>query len=274
MKKCFCIFIIIFMINNLFAESDVIKPIIKIKDIPLPKGYKRLNYDLNSYEYWLSSRPLKKTGSKVYLFNGKLKNNQNVHYAVIDIDVGNKNLQQCADAVIRLRSEYLYSQNLYEKISFGFVNGFKAEYSKWRRGYSIKVNNNKCCWIPVNQNQSDYTGFRKYLDIVFSYANSFSLQKEMSGITKISDINIGDVFIQGGFPGHAVIVVDLAVNTSNDFDKIFLLAQSYMPAQDIHILKNITDENLTPWYNVNFQNELITPEWTFYKNDLYRFKKK
>ena len=52
----------------------------------------------------------------------------------------------------------------------------------------------------------------------------------------IENIEIGDVFIQGGFPGHAIIVVDLAENEVGE--KCFLVAQSYMPAQEIHVLKN------------------------------------
>jgi len=44
--------------------------------------------------------------------------------------------------------------------------------------------------------------------------------------TNIEEINIGDVFIVGGSPGHAVIVVDMAQNDNNE--KIFLLAQSYI----------------------------------------------
>ena len=47
----------------------------------------------------------------------------------------------------------------------------------------------------------------------------------------------GDVFIKGGSPGHAVIVVDVAIYTQTG-KKVFLLAQSYMPAQQIHILVN------------------------------------
>ena len=88
-------------------------------------------------------------------------------------------------------------------------------------------------------------------------------------------MEIGDVFIRGGFPGsgspgHAIIVVDMAVNT-NDGTGISLLAQSYMPAQEIHILKNPTDLSLSPWYKVDFGDSLYTPEWIFHKNELKRF---
>ncbi len=79
-------------------------------------------------------------------------------------------------------------------------------------------------------------------------------------------MEIGDVFIQGGSPGHAVIVVDLVVNSTTG-EKRFLLAQSYMPAQDIHVLKN--PNSTDSWYSMS---EVIeTPEWTFRSSDLKRF---
>ena len=53
--------------------------------------------------------------------------------------------------------------------------------------------------------------------------------------------------------------------------KIFLLAQSYMPAQDIHVLVNPMDENLSPWYEVNEENKILTPEYLFYRNELKRW---
>src|SRR5262245_19513806 len=71
----------------------------------------------------------------------------------------------------------------------------------------------------------------------------------------------GDVFIQAGYPGHAVIVVDVAKDRQGH--KVFLLAQSYMPAQDMQILRNPELRALGPWYDANFGAILRTPEWTF-----------
>jgi hypothetical protein len=50
-----------------------------------------------------------------------------------------------------------------------------------------------------------------------------------------------------------------------------LIAQSYMPSQEIHILKSF--EEFSPWYKVE-EKELHTPEWTFPKGSLRRFKNK
>jgi len=107
------------------------------------------------------------------------------------------------------------------------------------------------------------------MELIFNYAGTLSLSKEMKAIT-IDQLNIGDVFIKGGSPGHAVIVVDVATNSETGA-KIFLLAQSYMPAQEIQLLKNPSNEDLSPWYSTDFGDVLNTPEWTFYKNELKRF---
>jgi hypothetical protein len=88
-------------------------------------------------------------------------------------------------------------------------------------------------------------------------------------ITDVKNIEIGDIFIKGGSPGHAVIVVDLALNSAGE--KRFLLAQSYMPAQDIHVLKNPKNAQLSPWFSTDFGDVLETPEWDFKKEQLKRF---
>ena len=87
----------------------------------------------------------------------------------------------------------------------------------------------------------------------------------------LDDIRIGDVFIQGGFPGHAILVVDLAISETTGRIAI-MLAQSYMPAQDIHILLNPASRRKQPWYIAGDDDTLYTPEWTFEWTDLKRFQ--
>ena len=89
-------------------------------------------------------------------------------------------------------------------------------------------------------------------------------------MSPIWDCNgLGYVFIKGGYPGHAVIVMDVAENETGE--KVFLLAQSYMPAQDMHILKNPNNPALSPWYSIDETQDLRTPEWTFSWDQLRRF---
>ena len=233
-----------------------------------PEGYERINEEINSFAGYLRNLPLKPHGSKVLYYDGREKR-RDVHEAVIDMDVGDRDLQQCADAVMRLRAEYLYKTGQYEKVHFNFTNGFNAEYIKWRQGNRISVNGNDVSWVEGAGHSEDYETFRKYLDIVFAYAGTQSLAGELKRVD-VSDIQIGDVFIKGGSPGHCVIVIDMAHNRDTE-EKVFLLAQSYMPAQDIHVLKNTQDKSISPWFSEDFGDVLVTPEWTFEKDQLMRF---
>lgn len=224
-----------------------------------PIGFERKAVDSNSFTHYLRNLPLKPEGSKVKYFNGETKY-IDVYEAVVDMEITNKDLQQCADAIMRLRGEYFYSIKAYDKISFTLTNGFIVDYSEWMKGNRVVVNGNKTSWRTTTEPSNTYKEFRKYMDFVFTYAGTLSLSKQLHP-KNIKDISPGDVFILGGSPGHAVMVVDVAENNSGE--KIFMLAQSYMPAQETQILKNLNDTQLSPWYSANIVGSLQTPEWTF-----------
>jgi hypothetical protein len=202
-----------------------------IGSIPTPSGYTRVQTD--GFGTYLRKIDLKKDKT-VYLYNGQRKANQDAQYAVLDVSVGDQDLQQCADAVMRLRGEYLLS--IGKRPSFRAVSGKYITYNFPDKYYSTK-----------------------YFENVFSFCNSYSLEQQMTH-TPIHNIKIGDVLIKGGFPGHVVIVVDMAVNARGE--KVMMLAQSYMPAQDIHVLKGPIDG---VWYPVR-DGVIDTPEWTFQSN--------
>lgn len=213
-----------------------------IHSIPAPPGYKFIESDSNSFVNWLTHVPLKKDKT-VYLYNGNPKANQSAQFAVLDITVGNKNLQQCADAVMRLRAEYLYSVKKFDEIVFTDNDG---------GNYHFK--------LPYTLEH-----FQVYLEKVFGMCGTASLSKQLKN-KKLAEIEPGDVLIRGGFPGHAVIVINVAVNDAGK--KVFMLAQSYMPAQDIHILLNPVNEKLSPWYEVNDGDYIETPEYVFKKTEV------
>ncbi len=234
-----------------------------IERFDVPQGFMRIETEKESFAYYLQNLPLKQDGIKVKYYDGREKQND-VYLAVVNFSLGERDLQQCADAVIRLRAEYLYSKERYDEINFNFVSGFNAEFSKWAAGSGISVNGSNVSWKTNSTNNRSYKSFQKYLDIVYAYASTLSLDKQLTE-KPLSDLAIGDVFIQGGAPGHCVIIVDLAVNETTG-EKIFILAQSYMPAQDIQILKG--DKEGSPWFSANIKDILITPEWTFKVSDL------
>jgi len=173
---------------------------------------------------------------------------------------------------IRLRAEYLFSQKRYKDICFNFTSGHKAEFSKWTWGYRPQVRGNSVRWSKTGSKGRAYSNLQSYLETVFIYAGSASLDKELYKVINPTWMQIGDVFIKGGFPGHAVIVADMARHVQTG-ELIFLCAQSYMPAQDMHILINPMDTSLSPWFKLDISKDLKTPEWTFKWNQLKRFEK-
>lgn len=241
----------------------------KLSDIPLPKGYKRIAADNNSFAAYSRNISLKEDNT-VYLFNGTKKGNQSAQYAVLNIDVGDKDLQQCADAVMRLRSEYLFANKKFSEISFQFTNGFQCDFEHYAQGYRVVFSGNKCSWAKQAENNYSHSALRKYLDLIYSYSGTKSLYQQMQAIP-FSSIQPGCVLLQKREPyGHAVTVMDMAYNSQTK-DTIFLLSQSYMPAQDIHILRNPMNDDLSPWYSVKDEEIIETPEWTFTKGDLKKF---
>ncbi|WP_333663635.1 DUF4846 domain-containing protein [Chishuiella changwenlii] len=231
-------------VNTSFIQQD---ESIILNRYLLPKGYERENYSTKDFGYFLQHLPLKPLGSVVKYYDGKEKTKQNVYNSVIDLPIGNKDLHQCADATMRLRADYLYQQKRYDEIAFNYLSDGKPRYYK-------------------DYAKGDYSKdkYRAYLETIFSYANTASLQQQLKSIT-YKDVKIGDILIQKGRPfGHAVIVVDLAKN--NNGEQIVLLAQSYMPAQELQILDNPINKQLSPWYNVK-NGRIITPEWKFTSED-------
>jgi len=236
---------------------------------PAPKGYVRDDAQKGGFGEWLRGLPLLEGRPKVLLFDGREKNRQDVHDAVVDMDVGNRDLQQCADAVMRLRAEYLLFAGKPNQISFRFTNGSSAKWTDWQRGFRPRISGNKTKWVQTAKPSSGYRTFRQYLTKVFQYAGTASLSKELKDVPGTAPPKAGDVFIKGGFPGHAVIVVDTAHNAAGEH--LFLIAQGYMPAQQVHILKNPNDEKLSPWYRFVPDAPLRTPEWRFDAGTLKRF---
>jgi len=258
--------------HELSKEKEIINPdgqILLTRILP-PQGFQRNKSTENSFAFYLRHLPLKPHNSEVKLYNGKRKPNYGIYDAVVDLDIGTKDLHQCADAIMRLRAEYLWNNKQYDKIHFNFTNGFHCDYTEWMKGKRIVLKGNSASWEQTADSSNTYADFWKYMEIIFSYAGTLSLSEEIKPIG-IDEMQIGDVFIQGGSPGHAVIVVDMAINDTTN-KKIFLLAQSYMPAQEIQILKNPNDETISPWYSTDFIEKLVTPEWIFKKTDLKRFE--
>jgi hypothetical protein len=234
---------------------------------PPPPGFTALK--AGDYAEWLRGLPLEPGRPPVLLFNGKQKLNQRAQLAVVRIDVGKRDLQQCADAVMRLWAEHQWSAGRADGVCLHLTNGSRADWKRWASGERPQVKGNQVSWAPRAKADSSHDSFRRYLDFVFTYAGSASLQQHELEMVDERAVEPGDVLIQGGYPGHAVLVVDVAVGAKGE--RKMALAQSYMPAQQIHLLDNPSAPG-TVWYDVG-RWPLETPEWTFAQGTLRRFKR-
>lgn len=237
--------------------------------IMVPKGFSRVPSSSEEIAGFIRTIPLKEDGSQVLKYDNNPINDQNNHVAVFDIDIGDRDLQQCADSAIRIYGEYYWSLEKYDQIAFHLTNGFYMEYNKWRDGYRIQVDGNNVKWVKKATYDDSYDNFRKYLEMVFAYAGTLSLTAESKAIS-LDDLLPGDLLLEGGSPGHCVMVVDMAYD--EDGNRCYLLAQGYMPAQDFHVLTNPLHPE-DPWYyETELSYPIKTPSWTFKEGSLMRWK--
>lgn len=216
--------------------------------VAAPSGYRRVDASKGSLLSYMRSMALKPDGSKITLYDGTEIDRP--AYAVFDFDVGKKDLQQCADSIIRVYSEYYWSIGAYDKIQFHLTNGTLMRYTDWRDGERILASGSVVKKVKLASYDDSYDCFRAYLECVMNYAGTKSLEKE-SVTVEPSALRPGDLLVYGGSPGHAVLVIDAAENAAGK--KCWLLAQGFMPAQSFHILLNPLHED-DPWY---YEDECI-----------------
>jgi len=219
-----------------------------------PAGASRVAVADGSFGAFLRDLPLLAAGAEVHLFDGSRKPRQDVHAAVVDLDVPPRDLQQCADAVMRLWAEYRYGRGL--PVVF-----HPQPRSPRALAFTVAAGRTAAA--------SDRRAFDRYLIALFAAAGSASLEAELRPAR--AEVLPGDVLIQGGYPGHAVLVLDVAADDRGR--RFLLLGQSYMPAQQFHVLRNPATGGA--WFDAAALASpagLVTPEWRpFFVKDVRRF---
>jgi len=278
-----CFIFLLFSCNNSNREnstgnvseesSAVITPTGEklINRIAPPTGYTWEKAMPNSFAEFLQNLPLAPAGSPVLDYAGNPISNQSEHIAIINYDVGTKDLQQCADATIRLRAEYLFQQKRFDEIGFHFTSGDYFSWTDYANGTRPIISGNSVSFSEKANEDDSYASFRKYLDVIYNYAGTISVNKETKPVTSNAAISSGDIIITPGSPGHAVMIVGCAKDKRNN--KIYLLAESYMPAQSIHILTNPFESGISPWYHLDLNSGSIeTARYTFSTANIRRFE--
>ncbi len=173
--------------------------------------------------------------------------------AVVAIDVGDKDLQQCADSVIRMHAEWRRAVGRGD-VSYKSLSGFPMPYERYRRGERFVLAGKDLAWTGGGRPDDSRATFRGYLDNVFMWANTVGLARDAAKVPR-ADVRAGDFFVLGGAPGHAVMILDVAV--AADGKKRALIGQGYMPAQSFHVIRAADG---SPWFSLD-GDEVKTPFW-------------
>lgn len=142
--------------NERTIPTENTNPYHTVDAIPAPPTFERLVVDNSSFAGWLRKQRLKRDKT-VYLYNGAEKKNQQAQFAVLNVSVGKKDLQQCADAAMRLRAECFFENKHYYAIAFTDNAGTAYQFAP-----------------PYTQEH-----FQRYLDKVFGMCGSASLSKQL-----------------------------------------------------------------------------------------------
>jgi len=238
--------------------------------IKIPDGYKRTLYNEGTFQQYIQKYPLKPFGAKVINYDGNEYAYQSGHVGVFELPVPDNGLQQCADALIRLRSEYFWETNQKDKIGFNFTSGHYCSWKKYAQGYRPNVNGSRVSFSKVAAANASEANFYKYLNLIFMYSGTQSLNDELTTINSINNVEVGDMLIYPGSPGHVIMVADKAVNDTGNILLIF--AQGNTPAQSVHLIKNPNDTTLSPWYEIELGDYLEIPTYYFNEVKFVRFK--
>lgn len=240
---------------------------IKERFIP-PNGFYWTKESPASFGEFLVNFKLKPYRTPILRYDQTPITTQNLHKAIYDIETGEKDLQQCADAVIRLRAEYLWKNKRFSEIAFHFTSGDLAKWSDYEKGIKAFVSGNQVTFRKTEGFDYSYQNFRNYLDLVFTYAGTISLNKETKPITDIQKLKTGDILITPGSPGHVVFIAGVCQNKDNK--KLFLIGEGFTPAQSIHVLSNPFNSKISPWYEFDTKSKNTATARYFFKETNFR----
>ena len=221
-------------------------------------------YTPGSWQRYLQDIPEKE--GPILDFKGAKVRDQGKHTAILPFDVGTRDLQQCADALMRLRAEYLFGSGRTSEIAFHFTDGTKYPFLKhcegWRplvKGNSLVLGKRTGAVSPTHK------ALRNYLDIVYTYAGTISLAKELK---MTEGFDVGTIVITPGSPGHCFIIKDKARLASGGWR--YKLAEGYTPAQSMYVLSR-PDSPGDPWYALA-KGTIETSSYTFTRYKLGTFE--
>ncbi|MBX3187980.1 MAG: hypothetical protein KF819_13235 [Labilithrix sp.] len=225
----------------------------------VPPGFRRVDAEPGSFAAFSRRLPMKPPGAPVVDYRGRTLHADHDGVAgVVDIDVGTRDLQQCADAVIRMNAEWRYDRGERD-VTYRAASGTTLSYRAWLAGDRAVLASGALSPRRAASPRADsHAAYREWLDEVFTWANTASLERDGVRVA-LARVAPGDFFVEKGVPiGHAVLVLDVAKDASGK--TALLLGQSFMPAQSFHVLR---PSRRAAWFVVDeTTTEVATPFWT------------
>jgi len=225
-----------------------------IGEISLPSNdYQRIETEKNSFADYLRNLPLKKRGTDVINFRAgvfKAGSDTSVAY-VIDMDIISRRLEQCMDILVRLYAEYLWSVKQTDNLILPLPGGYWLKWQDWESGFRPVFKG-----IEVQMRKSTHTisieqSYRSYLNTVYSESHTQQFYYAYQSVAR-EKVQIGDFIIKKGTKGHAIMIVDLAMNKFGDM--IALIGNGDTPACQFFLLNYQQDR---PWIPLKFDQETL-----------------
>lgn len=221
---------------------------------PAPPGYQRVAAEQGSFGAWLRDLPLAPPDTPVKNHKGEVVHPADDQYvaAVAAIDIGTIDLQQSPDVAVRLHAEWSWSSGA-RNMSYKGATGLDMPLSRWAKGQRLIASGATVYWAQQTKPMElEYGEFRKYLDGVFTWANSTSLAQQ-AGPVEPDDVQPGDFFLHSGSPGHALVILDIAEKGNR---RVALYAQALNPTENVHVLR---PGRATAWFSLRSGEPVVTP---------------
>lgn len=255
----------------------------------VPAGFERVPVPEGSFAEYLRNLPLKEDGALLHYINSsgtpsslvpaEIYNVPPAHAAILDIQMINDS-EQCADTVMHLYAEYLFANGRYSEMKYKTVNGDTIDFVRYMNGYRYKYNTDRNKrWT---RNSDNYTGatrtvFKIWMRAIFASASTYSMDKYDLEPVSVTDMQIGDMFIQPKTEtittGHVVLICDMIKNPTTG-EVRFMTLQGSMPALEAHVMLNAAERAYSPWQNTRFEGGKFTSAtfWSCDVTKLSRFK--
>lgn len=218
---------------------------------PPPAGFIRV--PPSEFAQYAQSLPVSRHGTPLLAYDGRPIHGHT--HRVLDVPMVPGDLQQCADAILRVRADWLRQAG--GDVSFYSTSGEPMPWTRYLAGERGVADGNRLSWEKGHPPAT----WDEYLASVFDVAGTASLAERET--LPASTPKPGDVVVEPGFPGHAVLIVDVA--TRGD-DTVVLVIESFMPAQDVHVELGPVDG----WWD--WADGVALPHWPLERTMLRRWR--